>query len=249
MFDSHELLEDHDLRIKKQKLSNLSLITLTSYVVFSCVLICETSLRVYISIDGYLDKCEDKGTCMVLNKSSDQGHEIRPGCSAIAEEDNVTFLHCYKVSYKLNEALASAGGLFTIAKLIPQVVYTVISSTMYFFLRINHSSMLLTLIDTFESYTNTVLQFLFKLLMFVYNFAIIPLLYVTMHGHPTRVEQKTDEFFSYINEEMWIFMSIVAIATVMMNNSSQYEAALLRDSLKNSSHQYCRSEQRKESTL
>jgi len=216
----------------KQKLSNLSLVTLTTYIVYTIFVIYEISLRVYITIDGYLDECKDNATCLVINNVT-KGHEVRHGCSAIEEDENVTLHSCYKVSYKFNEALASAGGLLTIAKLILQVIPAVISV----FYKI------ISLLDKLSTEANssykcnqhlfTSLQYFCHLMMFVLNIIIMPIFCIRMVKFPTAVDHRADQAIIHFDEKVWMLMSIATIGSVLVNILYQQKAAKYCDLMKN----------------
>ena len=217
IFDNQDILEDHDLRINRQKLSMLSLITLTSYTVSTFLVICETSLRVYMSIDGFVEECKDNYTCLVTNELT-KGQEIRHDCSTIEENENITFHGCYKVSYKYNEALATAGGLLTAAKLIPQVLHAVFSICANILRKI-------PIVSNPKSYylCNIFFQLVSHLLMLFYNLVCIPIFFLTIYGFPTSVLHSIDELNIFLDKELLILMGSCAIGAVMMNTIIQQE--------------------------
>ena len=225
IFDNQDVLEDHNLKIYGQKLSTLSLITLVSYVVCTFLVICETSLRVYISIDEYLE-CKDNHTCVVTNKLT-KGHEIRHKCSAIEEDKNIIFHSCYKVSYKQNEALASAGGFLTLAQLIPQIIRVIISmcNKVFSFLHKLSKKPSSASSASYYYYYFLFLQIVFNLFMLSINFVFMPLFSIRMYRFPTSVEHSIDQLIIHYDGKVWITMGLFSIGTVMVNTIYKQEAA------------------------
>ena len=133
MFDNPRL-EDRELRINNRKLSSWALVTMSSYVVFSVLLIYNLGLKAYIILDTAKDHCFENSHCLIFHNVTKEVN-ITLKCSEITEDPDIILRGCYKVSYKLNDALATAGGLLTVAKLVPQVTAAITSRVFLVFSR------------------------------------------------------------------------------------------------------------------
>ncbi len=212
MFDNPRL-EDRELRINNRKLSRLALLTMSSYVVSSVLLIFNLSLEAYITVDITKDHCFENSHCRIFHKVTKEV-KITQNCLEANEEPDTILLGCYNVSYKLNDALALAGGLLTVAKLVPQVTVAITSRV---FLLFSHCS---------ELVKKLVIIILSGVMVFL-TCAVFPLLLmmVILIDYMKIVsDSKSDlDYVRYI-ENYWVAIGIFTTLIVTLESSLKEES-------------------------
>ncbi len=206
MFDNPRL-EDRELRLNNRKLSRLAILTMSSYVVFSILLIYDLSLKTYITVDTAKDHCFENSHCLIFHNVTKKVY-ITLKCSEITEDPDLILRGCYKISYKLNDALASAGGLLTVAKFVPQVtaaitsrVFLVFSYCCEFF-----KKLMIIILSCIMMLTCVAFPLVHTIIMFI---------------NPTVISDfKTDrKFYVYYIEKYWIAIGIFTTLIVTLESS------------------------------
>ena len=119
-----DLSDNEELCINGQEISQLTLLMLASYVYFAVIAIITITWEIFI-ID-YSATCDDDFDCF-LNVENNESIAITD-CSIVNESSTVD---CYRSAHNAN-ALAAAGGLITIFKVIPLITSAILLKFYYY---------------------------------------------------------------------------------------------------------------------
>ena len=114
-----DLSDNKELCINGQEISQLTLLMLASYVYFAVLAIITITWEIFI-ID-YSSTCDDNFDCFFYDKNTNKTIAITE-CSIVNDSSTVD---CYKIAYNTN-ALAAAGDLITIFKVIPLIISSIL---------------------------------------------------------------------------------------------------------------------------
>ena len=120
-----DLSDNKELCINGQEISQLTLLMLGSYVYFA--VIATITITWVIFIIDYSATCDDNFDCFFYDKNTNKFIAITD-CSIVNDSSTID---CYKIAHNTN-ALAAAGGLITIFKVIPLIISSILLKLYYY---------------------------------------------------------------------------------------------------------------------
>ena len=204
---------EEDVLINKQKISHLSLLTLTSYVLQSLLFIFKISVGTYISIDTIYDTCVDHSTCVIFNNITEK-IQATTDCSVI-DDDNM-LIGCVKVTYKQNEAFALAGGLLTITRIIPQVTATIVLKIIALISKLTAPFRPHNQTSSCEKKIKQILQAVLKVIQIGYAFLSFFIITIIMEF---RVGPENSMRWQRFYKTDWIITSVLIMTVIICENS------------------------------